>query len=255
MKIKVILISVLLAFNLCSCQDKEAKNKKGIDITESELPAIGKEWTNADLQKAFDVLLGLKKLDTFSLPRMEDEETSVIFKKLMNSLPSVDPKDTLNMIEQFDNFGLFKSTLPNLFGLYGGNTEIENKFYSNEITEVLKRVIIETTNTSELYFSHYVPDLENSEENKNKIKSFNEGSFKIFLGVLNMNGTNYKYQSEDKLELAETISYNLKKIEPNLNEEYSSQLMEKVEYFSKEIEHPKIREVFSKLAKDISERK
>ena len=79
MKIKFILISVLLTLNLCSCQNKETKS--GIDIRESGLPDIGKEWTNADLQKTFDVLQGLKKMDTFSLPRLEDDKTSDIFKK------------------------------------------------------------------------------------------------------------------------------------------------------------------------------
>ena len=255
MKIKVILITVLLTINLCSCQNKETKAKADIDFSESGLPDIGKEWTGADLKRAFDVLKGLKKLDTFSLPRLEDRKTAAIFKKIMNSLPSINPKDSVNMLEQFDHFGEFKGSLPDLFGLYGASSESENKFYSNEITEVFKRTIIETTNTSELYFLHYVPDLENTEVNRNKIKSLNEGSFKIFLGILNMNEANYKYHSEDKLELAETISFNLKKIEPNLNEEYSSQLMEKVKYFSKESEYPKVREVFLKLTEDINERK
>lgn len=252
MKIKVILITVLFTLNLCSCQNKETKTKADIDFSESGLPDIGKEWTDADLRRAFDVLKGLKKLDTFSLPRLEDGKTSAIFKKIMKSLPSINPKDSVNMLEQFDHFREFKGSIPDLFGLYGASSESENKFYSNEITEVFKRTIIETTNTSELYFHYYVTDLKGSEVNKKKIKSFNEGSFKIFLGILNMNEPNYKYHSEEKLELAETISANLKKIWRNLNEEYRVKLLAKVEYFSNQSEYPKVREAYLKLAEDLT---
>ncbi len=252
MKIKVILISVLLTFNLCSCQNKETKIKTSTDFIESELPDIGKEWKNADLRKAFEVLQALKKMDTFSLPRLEDKKTSAVFKKIMTSLPSIDPKDSVYMLDEFDNFREYKGSLPDLLGLYGASSESENKFYSNEIMEVFKRTIIETTNTSELYFHHYVTDLEDSDPERKKIKSFNEGSFKIFLGILNMNEPNYKYHSADKLELAETISSNLKKIWRNLNEEYRVKLLEKVEYFSKQSEYPKVREVYLKLAEDLN---
>jgi hypothetical protein len=255
MKIKIILISVLLTFNLCSCQNKEEKTKTSIDFSESGLPDIGKEWTNADLRKGFEVLQGLKKMDTFSLPRLGDKKTSAVFKKIMTSLPSINPTDSLNMLEQFDNFGEFKGSLPDLFGLYGGSSESENKFYSNEIIEILKRALIETTNTSELYFQHYVPDLEDTESNKKKVKSFNEGSFKIYLGSMNMTEANYKYRAADKLELANTISQNLSKIWGNLNQEYSSQLLEKIEYFSKESESPEVKKVFSKLAVELNARK
>lgn len=255
MKIKVILITVLLTFNLCSCQNRETNTKTAADFSEYGLPDIGKEWTDADLRRAFDVLQGLKKMDTFSLPRLEDKKTSAIFKKVMNSLPSINPKDSVNMLEQFDHFGQFKGSLPDLFGLYGGSSESENEFYSNEIIEVLKRAIVETANTSELYFQHYVPDLEDSEANRNKVKSFNEGSFKIFLGTLNMNEPNYKYHSSDKLELAETISSNLKKIWRNLNKVYRTELLEKIEYFSKESEYRNVGEVYLKLAEDLNKSK
>ena len=252
MKIKFILISVLLTLNLCSCQNKEKKS--GIDIRESGLPDIEKEWTNADLQKTFDVLQGLKKMDTFSLPRLKDEKTSDIFKKIMSSIPKVNPQDTLNLFDQFDNYGRLIRALPNLLGLYGGASESEHKFYSNEAIEILKRVLIDATNSSQLLFEHYLDGKEESKEALDRVKRHNGGAVKMFSGSLNMIDPSNKYRLEDKLEIANTASDNLKKIWKYLGAENRTELMDKVTYFSRESDSPEIREVLSKLAADLSKK-
>lgn len=255
MKIKIILISVLLVLNLWSCQDDQKTIKTGIDYSESGLPDIGMDWSREDLQKALTVLKAIKKTDTFSLPRLKDGKTSVVFKKIMNSLPTVNTSDTTNLLDQFGNLKEFNKTLPDLFVLYAGASEKENRFYSNEATEILKRVIQETTNGSDLFFNHYVNGEKESTDIAERTEKLNGGTFKIFNGSLNINDPSTKFHPQDKLSLAETISKNLKKVWEHLSNEQRTGLLKRVNYFSENSDSPEVRGVLTSLAQDLEKSK
>ena len=190
-------------------------------------------------------------MDTFSLPRLNDGRTSAIFKKIMNSLPTVNTSDTTNIFEQFDNMESFNKVLPDLFVLYAGASEKENKFYSKEAIEILKRVIQESTNSSELFFHYYSAGEKEPEDIVKRTKKMNSGTFNVFSGSLNINDPSTKFHPQDKLSLAETISQNLKKVWQNLNSEQKTGLLKKVKYFSENSDSPKVRGVLVNLAEDL----
>ena len=173
----------------------------------------------------------------------------------MSSIPKVNPQDTLNLFDQFDNYGKLIKALPNLLGLYGGASKSEHEFYSNEAVEILKRVLIDATNSSQLLFEHYLDGKEESQEAVERAKKHNGGAVKMFSGSLNMIDPSNKYHLEDKLEIANAVSENLKKIWKYLEPDNKTELMEKVTYFSRESDSPEIREVLSKLATDLSKSK
>ncbi len=255
MKVKITLISVLLALNLCSCKEGQTTTKTGIDFSESGLPDIGKDWSGEDLRKALASLKAIKKTDTFSLPRLKDEKTSVIFKKIMNSLPTVNTSDTTNIFDQFDNMEAFNKALPDLFVLYAGASEKENKFYSKEAIEILKRVIQESTNSSELFFNSYIGGQNKSIDITERTEKLNDGTFKVFNGSLNINDPSTKFHPIDKLSLAETISQNLKKVWKNLSNEQRTGLLKRVDYFSENSDSPEVRGVLKNLAEDLKKSK
>jgi len=255
MKIKIILISVLLAFSLCSCQDGQKTIKTEIDYSKLGLPDVGMDWSGEDLQKALTVLKEIKKTDTFSLPRVKDGKTSVVFKKIMNSLPTVSTSDTTNLLDQFGNLKEFNKALPDLFVLYAGASEKENSFYSTEATEILKRVIQETTNGSDLFYNHYVTEENEFKDIAERKEKLNSGTFKVFNGSLNINDPSTKFHPKDKLSLAETISKNLKKVWENLSNEQRTGLLKRINYFSENSDSPGVRGVFASLAEDLEKSK
>jgi hypothetical protein len=244
---KLLFILVLASINLSSCQKKLDYSKTIQEYEDLGSPSIDKEWTYQDIESFITILEQLKAKDSLPLPKLKSEKSSKYFNKLLLELPKVDLNDSLNVNQQFQNFNLFQKAFSKLSFLYGAS-EKEQIYYSDESIELEKLSIKEATKTAQLYFDFLKKTAQNTnsqlQTNTNKMQN---GLFVVFEASLEVHEPYHKFDPEDKIELAQTISNNLEKIWKNIDLELRNKLLVQIQGISEKNEIKEVREIYKIL--------
>lgn len=247
MKHLIYFLLIVSVLNLTCCQGQKDQSKTLEEYYDLGFPKINHKWNDSDMEAALTALESLKQENQFALPKINSDNSSVYFNKILQELPRVDLKETQKINAQFEKFSRFEKIASRLAFAYGPQEELQI-YYSNEAIEIHKLSLEEMVKVGKL-FQILISNMPDSIRIKNKANEelFEGGVVKVFEASLEMQLPYNKYAPEDKIELAKVISSNLPIAWPWLKHDSKSSIMQLLVGLSKESEISEVRKIYSTL--------
>jgi hypothetical protein len=248
---KRLLIIIIVTLQLFSCRHEKDFSKNINEYYALGFPEIDKKWTNQDLENSINSIEKLKAQDNYALPKLASEKSSKYIVKILDELPKVDKNDSLDFNRQFQKLSIFHNAITKLLFAYG-TTEKLQIYYSDEAIELQKISVLEATNAAQLYqiMMSQMTNETRAHLKKNDEK-FQNGLFNVFEASLESHEAFYKYNVDDKIELAQVISENILKIWQNIDSKYKEKLKLRIKSLSKKNELKEVRKIYSKVSAEI----
>lgn len=247
MKRFILYVIFAFIFNFISCQQKNDLSKNLHEYYSLGFPNINHDWSEKDLEKAINSIEKLKIKNEFSLPKLDSKKSSEYFTKIITELPKIDILDSINLNLQFKKFGKTEKFYRRLSFAYGTQEKFQS-YYSNELIEFDKYVLIETTKICKLYelllnkMSEQMKIL-----NKKNQEKFEGGLFKVYNASIDTSNPLIKFHLKDKIELTNIISQNITQVWHFFSENSKDILSKKMIIISKQNKSKKIRDIYLEI--------